>query len=208
MAAYLQAKGWDVGHEQMLADGVSDWRLPCVDMTNTSWMQSAETQVIHAIRDPQRTITSMALTTSTESKERLWQTAGITTGGTLEKICRGYLAWHAIIQTRWQVDMTVRVDDSSDLDELDDQLHELNTGLFFPMGRPSTKTNARPHDELPLKMWTNLPPVLLEELHKFSSAHRYLGAALHFSAMKAAQQPTTERTLTAHVSQEVKEDAY
>jgi len=145
MSQYFKMRGLDVGHEVMGADGTSDWRLVA---NGSRGYANPDEIVIHAIRHPVNTITSMYLTTSDESKQFMWDLCGADDESRFERVCATYGAWHRMIRERWVPDFDVRVEVKSDFTKL----NELTGSDIMP----ENDVNSRGHGDVAQEKWDQL----------------------------------------------------
>ena len=169
MSSLLTGCGLDIGHETMGADGISDWR-------RAPFPNSEFKHVIHVIRHPLKTIESMWLTTSIESRDYMWEHIMSKYGfypmrDCLCRTCISYLMWHKMIKEH-HLAHTVCVEDATIETPKwlwqNDYTEDIEVGFFGTLDR-----NAREHGSIPDSDWENVPRSILEEVWVFGREHGY-----------------------------------
>jgi hypothetical protein len=106
MAMLLQAYGFDVGHERLLADGISSWMcavdtkyVPYGDAKNGAEFE----HVLHVVRHPVKTVASMAggILLQTRPPALKYMSSYIDTqgGNEIETAVRTYVEWNTMIDS-------------------------------------------------------------------------------------------------------------
>ena len=148
MAHLFQSFGYDVRHERMGADGVSAFQWsPAADQFQVYGVPALPLRsdvdcLIHAVRDPVRTIASAVHTLNAATRDYLAQFSA-DYPGTPDGVARTFLCWHEMIEQHGP-DLTVSVESAVDL-----VAHFI--GRNAPQDRPPTDVNSREHPRLRLR---------------------------------------------------------
>ena len=168
MSSLMTALGLDIGHETMGSDGTSDWRRAPLEPKEFD-------HVLHVVRDPFMTITSMWLTTAEKSRDFMWDNIRRTYGlpamdDCLLRTAMSYLLWHKMIAEH-DLSLVTCVEDACVT--VPDWLYE-NGHINSPQYHLDANRNARPHRELGKHEWEQLPSSLLDEIKEFGARYNYV----------------------------------
>ena len=130
MAYLLQAYGYDVGHEEMKIDGISDWHLV------PDYQKHENDFMIHVVRYPLDVIASTLFTSHMNSINFMQRKLDFENRKLFEAIVMLYMKWNEIIEEK-EPDFTIKVEDASKCD----------WGNLIGV-LPPTDCNGRPHAKL------------------------------------------------------------
>lgn len=178
MAMLLQAYGFSVGHEKILADGTSSW-MHMVDTAKTPFGEARSgikyEHVIHVVRHPVKTIASMVGTIMAKQKDpsslKFMSRFVDTTGkNDVERAVKTYLGWHGLAaknqpRVRIQVEIAHL--------ELPKFLSSVSLLCHKPAKLPPRNYNGQEHKPL---SWSTIKAAVDPGLHrKLTSLARHFG---------------------------------
>jgi hypothetical protein len=167
MAMLLQSYGYSVGHEKMLADGISSW-MHMVDAPKVPFGDPrAGTKyeyVIHAVRHPIKTVASMVGTIMAQQDDPLsvkFMARFIDTKAKndIELAVKTYIAWHGLA-ARSQPQVRIQVENGRL--ELPKFLKSVKLPNARALPLPSKTYNSQEHD---LLSWSDVRDAVEPELH-------------------------------------------
>lgn len=176
MAQLFQFHGYDVTHEKLGKNGISSWMFAVygrnVPFTfdGSAHKGNCWKNIIHIVRDPLKTISSVVFT---ESASLAWRRQFVLIkkdSSPIEQAVESFIGWNKLIKS-WEPDVILQAESA-----------ERNLPLFLQKRGYNTKpncdiaknNNSRPHPHLTLSQIKNeIQPSLFNELVEWANEYNY-----------------------------------
>lgn len=177
MSKLFKLNGFDVGHEIVGDNGVSDWQYAIENDKCFSWTNGCRNDytfdvIIHNVRDPFTALNSIIFTENYHfSKKPLAKVSedfrkkhiGFIENNEYDDAASSFLGWNKIIEDQ-------NIKNVARIEHAFEDLKDLN---YLKEDLPNKKVNSRKHRTLNKDEWNKISPENIEKLEKFCEHYGY-----------------------------------